>query len=147
MIWAEVAVAVDVALMILGAGIMTVIVTAEWMPAGIPQAERKGLALLRPWLSPEQVEQFSSYKYFEVIGSHTGKRYRIRRGTSMNIDELDSAGNKVCAWCLLPEETWLPVTSCSHRKSRWRLSRATLWLSQTESADRGLPDCGHRFVP
>jgi hypothetical protein len=105
------------------------------------------LPLLRPWLSPEQVEQFSSYKYFDVIGSHTGKRYRIRRGTSMNIDELDSAGNKVCAWCLLPEETWLPVTSCSHRKSRWRLSRATLWLSQTESADRGLPDCGHRFVP
>jgi hypothetical protein len=103
MIWAEVAVAVDVALMILGAGIMTVIVTAEWMPAGIPQAERKGLALLRPWLSPEQVEQFSSYKYFDVIGSHTGKRYRIRRGTSMNIDELDSAGNKVCAWCFLPE--------------------------------------------
>jgi hypothetical protein len=103
MIWAEVAVAVDVALMILGAGVMTVIVTAEWMPTGFPQAKRKGLALLRPWLSPEQVEQFSSYKYFDVIGSHTGKRYRIRRGTSMNIDELDSAGNKVCAWCFLPE--------------------------------------------
>jgi hypothetical protein len=56
-----------------------------------------------PWLSPEQAEQYNSYKYFEVIGSDTGKRYRIRHGRMMNIDELDSVGNKVCEWCFLPQ--------------------------------------------
>jgi hypothetical protein len=40
--------------------------------------------------------------HFEVIGSDTGTRYRIRHGRMMNIDELDSAGNKVCEWCFLP---------------------------------------------
>jgi hypothetical protein len=40
--------------------------------------------------------------HFEVVGSDTGTRYRIRHGRMMNIDELDSAGNKVCEWCFLP---------------------------------------------
>jgi hypothetical protein len=35
------------------------------------QLEQKALALLQPWLSPEQAEQYSSYKHFEVIGSDT----------------------------------------------------------------------------
>jgi hypothetical protein len=52
---------------------------------------------------PEQAEQYSSYRYFEVIGSDTGKRYRIRHGRMMNVDELDSVGNRVCEWCFLPE--------------------------------------------
>jgi hypothetical protein len=42
---------------------------------------------------PLQAEQYSSYRYFEVIGSDTGKRYRIRHGRMMNVDELDSVGN------------------------------------------------------
>jgi len=45
----------------------------------------------------------SSYRYFEVIGSDTGKRYRIRHGRMMNVDKLDSVGNRVCEWCFLPE--------------------------------------------
>jgi hypothetical protein len=39
----------------------------------------------------------------EVHGSDTGKRYRIRHGRMMNIDELDSVGKRVCEWCFLPE--------------------------------------------
>jgi hypothetical protein len=66
-------------------------------------AERKALALLRAWLSPEQAQQYDSRKHFEVIGSDTGTRYRIRHGHMINIDQLDSAGNKVCAWCFVPE--------------------------------------------
>jgi hypothetical protein len=44
----------------------------------VTSVEQKAVALLQPWLSPEQAEQYSSYRYFEVIGSDTGKRYRIR---------------------------------------------------------------------
>jgi hypothetical protein len=66
-------------------------------------AEQKALTLLRAWLSPEQAQQYDSRKHFEVIGSDTGTRYRIRHGHMINIDQLDSAGNKVCAWCFVPE--------------------------------------------
>jgi hypothetical protein len=59
------------------------------------QAQQKALALLRLWLSPEQAAQYNSKKHFDVIGSDTGTRYRIRHGT--NIDQLDSSGD-VCAW-------------------------------------------------
>jgi hypothetical protein len=56
-----------------------------------------------PWLSPAQAQQYNSQKHFEVIGSGTGTRYRIRHGRMVNIDQLDSAGNKVCMWCVVPE--------------------------------------------
>jgi hypothetical protein len=104
MIWAEIGVAFGAALMAFGAGILAgIIITRAGLPMAAPlEAEQKGLALLRLWLSPEQAEQFSCYRYFDVIGSDTGSRYRIRHGRMMNIDQLDSAGNKVCAWCFLP---------------------------------------------
>jgi hypothetical protein len=102
MIWVEVGeVAVGVALMAISAGVMIMLVAG--MEATSSQVERKAVALLQPWLSPEQAEQYSSYRYFEVIGSDTGKRYRIRHGRTMNVDELDSVGNRVCEWCFLPE--------------------------------------------
>jgi hypothetical protein len=63
---------------------------------------QKGLALLRSWLSPEQAQQYDAHKHFEVMGSDTGRRYRIRHGQMMNIDQLDSAGNTICGWCFLP---------------------------------------------
>ncbi len=100
--WAEVGeVAVGMALVAIGGGVMVAVVTR--IEATSRQVEQKALALLQPWLSSEQAEQYSSYKHFEVIGSDTGKRYRIRHGRMMNVDELDSVGNKVCEWCFLPE--------------------------------------------
>jgi hypothetical protein len=107
MIWAEIGVGVGAALMAFGAGVLAGIIISEWrlaaLPkAGPPQAEQKGLALLRLWLSPEQAKQFGCYRYFDVIGSDTGSRYRIRLGDTMNIHQLNSAGNKVCEWCFLP---------------------------------------------
>lgn len=65
-------------------------------------AEEKGAALLRSWLSPEQAELWDSRGHFYVLGSDTGKRYRIRYGTAMNIDELDSGGRVVTQWCFGP---------------------------------------------
>jgi hypothetical protein len=107
MIWAELGIGFGAALMAFTAGVLAGIIISQWrlvaLPkAAPPQAEQKALALLRCWLSPEQAEQYSSYRYFDVIGSDSGSRYRIRHGRMMNIDELDSAGNRVCAWCFFP---------------------------------------------
>jgi hypothetical protein len=68
-----------------------------------PQAQQIALALLRLWLSPAQAAQYNSQEHFDVIGSDTGTRYRIRHEQMMNIDQLDSAGNTVCRWCFAPE--------------------------------------------
>ena len=46
-----------------------------------------------------------SYRYFDVIGRQSGKRYRIRYGTAMNICEMDSRGKIAAAWCFVPHET------------------------------------------
>jgi hypothetical protein len=102
MIWAEVGkVVIGVVLMAISAGVTIVLMAG--MDATSRQVERKAATLLRLWLSPEQAEQYSSYGHFEVIGSDTGTRYRIRHGRMMNIDQLDSAGNKVCEWCFAPK--------------------------------------------
>jgi hypothetical protein len=85
------------------ATLMFVIVRAERTRAPSSEAEKKGHALLRAWLSPAQAQQYNSQKHFEVIGSDTGTRYRIRHGRMVNIDQLDSAGKKVCMWCVIPE--------------------------------------------
>jgi hypothetical protein len=103
MTWVEIGVVLATAVMTIGAGAIVMLVSGEGMQAASLQAEQKALALFQPWLSPEQAQQYNSLKHFEVIGSDTGTRYRIRHGKMMNIDELDSAGNKVCEWCFLPE--------------------------------------------
>jgi hypothetical protein len=92
---------VGITLMAIAAGVMIMFVAG--LEATSRRVEQKAFALLRLWLSPEQAKQYRSYRYFEVIGSDTGKRYRIRHGSAMNVDELDSFGNRVCEWCFLPE--------------------------------------------
>jgi hypothetical protein len=66
-------------------------------------AEQRGIALLRRWLTPEQGEQWATRGGFDVIGCDTGRRYRITRGTSMNIHELDADGRTLAQWCFAPE--------------------------------------------
>ena len=68
------------------------------------ESESRGLRLLREWLSSEQRSQYDAHRYFEVIGSHTGKRYRIRHGTSTNIYELDEQGRPKVGWCFVPRD-------------------------------------------
>ncbi len=67
--------------------------------AGAALAAEKAEALLIEWLSPAQLTQYESNGYFEVTGSHSGKRYRIRRRGQMNVDELDESGARVA--CLV----------------------------------------------
>jgi hypothetical protein len=67
------------------------------------EAHERGMRLLKENLTPVQLQQYSRYGYFEVVGGKTGKRYRIRHGRSMNIDQLDKNGRRVCGWCFFPE--------------------------------------------
>ena len=66
--------------------------------------EQRGLKLLREWLSQEQLAQYDWHGYFEVIGCHTGKRYRICHGNGANIIELDDAALPRTGWCFVPRD-------------------------------------------
>ena len=68
-------------------------------------SEQRGLKLLREWLSQEQLAQYDAHRYFEVIGCHTGKRYRICHGNGANIIELDGAALPRTGWCFVPRDT------------------------------------------
>ena len=73
-------------------------------------AEDKALALLKSWLSPEQLEQYELFSAFDVTGSDTGKRYRIRHGKAQNVYELDGNGNAISGLCFWPGQ--LPAGDC-----------------------------------
>jgi hypothetical protein len=64
--------------------------------------EARGLKLLREWLSATQLAQFNAGGHFDVCGCHSGKRYRIRYGASMNVHEIDGIGNPLVCWCFIP---------------------------------------------
>ena len=83
----------------------------EWMePGQFPgsleasgSAHGRGLKLLREHLSPSQRAQFEKLGYFEVVGGQSGRRYRIRTGTQMNIERL-GRGGRVLQWlCFVPQ--------------------------------------------
>jgi hypothetical protein len=67
-------------------------------------SEQRGLELLREWLSPEQLAQYDAHNYFEVIGCHTNKRYRIFHGVGANVVELDDAALPRQGWCFVPDD-------------------------------------------
>lgn len=68
------------------------------------ESEARGEALLRAWLSPEQLAQYNSLRYFDVTGCHSGRRYRIRHGVSMNVYELDAFGGPLVGRCFVPKD-------------------------------------------
>jgi hypothetical protein len=72
----------------------------------------RGLKLLSEWLSQEQLAQYDTHNYFEVIGCHTGKQYRICRGKEANVFELDDAGLPREGWCFVPMIISSRATSC-----------------------------------
>lgn len=69
------------------------------------EPEARARCLLREWLSPEQRAQFDAEGYFEVIGSHTRRRYRIHQGTMSNVLELNAVGQPTIGWCFVPERS------------------------------------------
>jgi hypothetical protein len=91
---------------VLVVGMLVALVTdpaVRWRVRIRRPAERRGVALLRSWLTPEQVEQWDTRGDFEVVGCDTGRRYRITRGSTMNVHELDATGRSIAQWCFAPE--------------------------------------------
>lgn len=70
---------------------------------GSKRAQERGIQLLKQNLTPAQRKQYEKYGYFDVAGGKTGKRYRIRHGRQMNIEQLDRNGRRVCGWCFFPQ--------------------------------------------
>jgi hypothetical protein len=67
------------------------------------EADKRELALLRSWLTPEQDRQWAARYEFEVVGCDTGTRCRITYRAVMNVHELDPDGHPVKQWCFIPE--------------------------------------------
>jgi hypothetical protein len=63
------------------------------------EAAARGMALLKSWLSPEQLAQFEREHQFDVVGSATRRRYRI---SVQNVFELDGRGNVGSGLCFAP---------------------------------------------
>jgi len=72
------------------------------------ESNARGVILLRSWLSPTQLRSYDRFEYFDVIGGDSGGIYRIHHGKQANIEQLDRAGEPVCAWCLVPEGDLVP---------------------------------------
>ncbi len=66
-------------------------------------AERVALQLLREVLSPAQRAQYDRNGILDVIGGQSGKRYRIRAGSRMNVEELGANGCSVRTLCFVPK--------------------------------------------
>jgi hypothetical protein len=64
-------------------------------------SEARGLRLLKSWLTSEQRAQFEAKRYFDVIGCHTSRRYRIHYGTANNVHLLDTDG-AIVGRCFVP---------------------------------------------
>ena len=62
-------------------------------------AREKSLALLKDWLSPEQLTEFERTNSFEVTGSRSKKRYRILQSTAFNVSPLGESYKL----CFVPE--------------------------------------------
>jgi hypothetical protein len=69
----------------------------------LARAERKGMELLLRNLSTRQVEQYKSFGYFDVVGSDSGRRYRIFHGRFGNGRELGPNDRLNIGKCFLPD--------------------------------------------
>jgi len=70
---------------------------------GSRRAQERGIRLLKDNLTVAQRRQYEKCGYFDVTGGMSGKRYRIRHGRQMNIEQLDRNGRRVCGWCFFPQ--------------------------------------------
>jgi hypothetical protein len=70
--------------------------------------EARGMTLLNEWLFPEQKAQFALFRYFDVVGSPTGKKYRISLGRGTNVQEVDETGRPLMGWCFVPSGDLVP---------------------------------------
>jgi len=70
--------------------------------------EARGRRLLRRWLSAEQLAQFDARNFFDVIGCHTARQYRIYYANVANVEELDKVGRPIMRYCFIPKGHLVP---------------------------------------
>jgi len=98
-------------------------------------SDARGLRLMRRWLSPDQRAEFDHSGSFEVVGCHSGKRYRIYSGTAQNVFETDDAGWLIVGLCFIPSG---------------ELVAGDVMLAQKialETNENGALAVAHRFLP
>jgi hypothetical protein len=66
-------------------------------------AYQRGLELLKANLTPSQLNDFLTYRRFDVVGGSTARTYRIRPSGPMNVEEVDRGGWCVRWLCFFPE--------------------------------------------
>jgi hypothetical protein len=108
-------------------GLMPWVADERSCPKNRRQADQKGAALLRSWLTAEQAVLWGSHRHFYVVGSDTGTRYRIRHSKVMNVDELDSRGKLVAHWCFGPQGDLAVGDVVLAQKIAWRPWSWKLW--------------------
>jgi hypothetical protein len=64
--------------------------------------QQRGMRLLAANLTAAQRRQHDQFRYFDVIGGSSGRRYRIRQGDAMNVDVLDEYGRRMYRLCFFP---------------------------------------------
>ena len=106
----------------------------------------RGRCLLREWLSAEQRAQFDAHEYFDVIGCHTGKKYRIRYGHYTNVAELDDEDRPAVGWCFVPAGNLVPGDVMLAQKIALETSeRAAIAIANTFPVSmRAVPRQGRR---
>jgi hypothetical protein len=66
-------------------------------------ASKRGLKLLKANLTADQLNDFLTYRCFDVVGGWSGTTYRIRLAGAMNVEEVDQRGRCTRRLCFLPE--------------------------------------------
>jgi hypothetical protein len=64
---------------------------------------RRGLRLLKANLTRSQLNEFLTYRRFDVVGGASGRIYRIRLTGARNVEELDQEGRCIRRLCFFPE--------------------------------------------
>jgi len=66
------------------------------------QAQNRAEQLLLGNLTTDQIVHYEKQRCFYVRGGATGRQYRIRRGTQMNVDVLDDHSRVITKLCFVP---------------------------------------------
>jgi hypothetical protein len=66
-------------------------------------ASKRGLELLKANLTADQLNDFLTYRCFDVVGGSSGTTYRIRLAGAMNVEEVNPRGRCIRRLCFVPE--------------------------------------------
>ena len=98
------------------------------------KAEAKGLALLKRHLTPQQKADYETYAHFHVKGGDSGKTYRIKHGTHMNVYLVEPKKPK-----------YHPERASSVRE--WLFGTQPIPAPRLPKLSEYVEKCGYCFVP